>query len=49
MRQALVELLHVFGDARLIAFDGEEVIGHAFLHDNPRRLGLSMQGVGDDQ
>src|ERR1039458_3145858 len=29
---ALIELLHVLGDAGLIAFDGEEVIGAFVLH-----------------
>src|ERR1022692_2944659 len=49
VRQTLVELSHVFRDALLIAFDREEVIGTSFLHDNPRRFRLRIQGVGGDQ
>src|SRR6266581_6897998 len=47
--QASVELLHVFGDTGLVAFDGKEEIGPLVLHDNPGRLGLSIEGVGGDQ
>ena len=46
MPGALIELLHVLGDAGLIAFDGEEVIGALVLHHDPSRGSLSMQGVG---
>ena len=48
MPGALIALLHVLGDAGLIAFDGEEEIGALVLHYDPGRGGLSMQGVGGD-
>ncbi len=48
-RQMLVERLHVLGDARLVAFDRQEVIGAPFLHDDAPGLGLGVQGVAGDQ
>ena len=49
MREVLVECSHGVGHALLIAFDGEEVVGPAFLNDDPRRFGLGVQSVGGDE
>lgn len=48
-RQVLVEWLHDVGDALLIVFDGEVIVGPAFLDDDPRRFGPGVPGVGGDQ
>jgi hypothetical protein len=47
--QVLREVLHSVGEARLIAFDGEQEIAPLLLHHDPGRLGLGVQGVGRDQ
>jgi len=38
--QVLREVLHSVGEARLIAFDGEQEIAPLLLHHDPGRLGL---------